>query len=134
MKYWKIVYRTGEEDFETKEVIIDNEQYKLIQNALLRGEDFIVLKDKPTIKRSSIASISEADDIVSEIQRTGLKVDGLLEPAKHPLLGNRGGGFRKMEDILAEDHFAQYEKMGWEHKDDCICKTNNKYQKVEQSK
>ena len=89
--YWKIIYRTGEEDWGTKEVIINNEQYKLIQNALIGGEDFIVLKDKPSIKRTSIVSISEADDIVTEYQRQGLKIDGLLEPVNKPLeIGSKG--------------------------------------------
>ena len=90
MKYWQIIYRTGEEDWETKEVIISDEQYKLVQEVIRGNGDYIVLKDKPTIKRTSIVSINDAGEIVASYQRQGIKIDGLLEPAEKPRLISDG--------------------------------------------
>jgi hypothetical protein len=71
MNYWQIIYYTGKEDYETKEMIITAEQYKQVQEAITNGEDYIVIKGKPTFKRNQIASINEADDIVAEYKRNG---------------------------------------------------------------
>jgi hypothetical protein len=114
MKYWGIIYRTGQEDWETKELLIDDIQYRLVQNALINGEDLIVIKDKPTIKRTAIVSINPADDIVATYQEQGLKIDGLLEPAdKQKLLGNKDGGLKSFSDILKEKKEKLFKKMGW---------------------
>lgn len=109
MNYWQIIYRTGSEDWETKEVIITNEQYKKVQLVLQNKGDLIILEDKPTIKRTSIVSINPADEIVAEYQRAGVKVDGLLDPPQNPLLTGetkkRGGGLKKLGDWARKQHW-----------------------------
>lgn len=86
MRYWEITYYTGGDDFETKELIINGDQYDRIQEAISRGSEFIILEGKPTIKTKMIASINPADTIVAEYQKQGLKIDGLLEPVEERFL------------------------------------------------
>jgi hypothetical protein len=123
MKYWQIIYRTGQEDWETKEMIIDDNQYKLVQNALINGEDMIVIRDKPTIKRTSITSINSADKIVAEYQQQGLKIDGLLEPVSVPKITGQVKSEKDLaREVVKRNHFLVYEKNGWSHDEKCICK------------
>lgn len=123
MKYFKIIFRTGEEDFETKEIIINEDQHKEIQSQIVDGSDFVVVRDKATIKRTSIASISEAGDIIAEHQRTGVKVDGILDTPDLPKLAGEVREPKTTEQIIKDTHFDLYEKHGWEHKDSCVCKS-----------
>ncbi len=119
MKYWQIIYYTGEGEFETKEVLINDDQYKQVQKALNEGREFIILENKPTIKSKLIASMNDAGSIVSEYQRLGIKVDGLLMPVEKPK--EISNGFRRA-DFVKASHEGYYAKMNWEHKNDCICK------------
>lgn len=84
MNYWKIIYYTGEGDYETSEVLINNDEYEKIQDALSKGADMLILSGRPTIKRSSLKAINGADDIIADYKRVGipLKELGLTEPLK----------------------------------------------------
>ena len=114
MNYFKIIYRTGEEDWETSEVIIDESQYSKIQEQLSNGGDMIFIKDKATIKRSCITSIVSANDIVANYQRQGLKVDGLLEPANQPkLIGKTIPNKERVGEYLKRTEKSFKQKMGW---------------------
>ena len=94
-QFWQIVYRTGEEEFATREIIVNNNQYKQIQDAIRNGEDFIVLEDNPTIKRTSIASINPADGIISPVEKELYKSDSpqLEQPEQERL----SSGFEKIK-------------------------------------
>lgn len=113
MNYFKIIYRTGEEDWETSEIIIDENQHNKIQEQLSGGSDMIFVKDRATIKRSCITSIGSANDIIANYQKQGIKIDGLglLEPAEKPK--EIAGGVRKFGDIFKEKKDEFYQRMGW---------------------
>ena len=123
MKYFKIIFRTGEEDFETKEIIINEDQHKEIQNQIIDGSDFVVVRNKATIKRTSIASISEANDIVAEYQKEGVKIDGILDAPELPKLSGEVRQPKTAQQIIKDTHFDLYKKHGWAHGDSCICKS-----------
>ena len=90
MKYWEIIYYTGREDYETKSVIINNDEYKKLQN-MPKDVDLVMLNGRPSFKRSLIASINEATNIVLDYQNQGLQI-GLSEPKNETLkIGNNGG-------------------------------------------
>ena len=124
MNYFKIIYRTGEEDWETSEVIIDEIQHAKIQDQMSEGSDFIFVKDKATIKRTAIVSITSANNIVVEYQRQGIKIDGLLKPVEsRPLISDgkpiksdierRREMFKKMLENLNEKNWwkrAEYKE------------------------
>ena len=100
MKYWKIIFYTGEGEFETREMIINDKEYKQVQKVLAQGGDLIILKDKPTVKRTSIASIIEADREINEYRDEGIIVDGVLENPKKPkMLERRARSIVKEEEI-----------------------------------
>jgi len=109
--YFKIIYRTGEEDWETGEIIVDEEQHAKIQKQMSEGSDFIFIKDKATIKRTAIVSITSANDIVANYQKQGLKVEGFLEPAEKPK--QITGSVRKVGDYLKETKENFFKRMGW---------------------
>jgi hypothetical protein len=113
MRFWQIIYRTGEEDFETKEVLIDDNQYKQIQKALIEGQDMIVMAGKPTIKRTSIVSINEATGIVKDYQSQGLVIPGLLAVSETPRLTGEVKKAESIKDFLARTSDAFKKKMGW---------------------
>ena len=113
MRFWQIIYRTGEEDFETKEVLIDDNQYKQIQKALIEGQDMIVIVDKPTIKRTSIVSINEATGIVKDYQSQGLTIPGLLAVSETPRLTGEVKKAESIKDFLKRTRNGLYEKFGW---------------------
>ena len=111
MNCFKIIYRTGEENWETSEIIIDENQHEKIQSQMSEGSDFIFIKDKATIKRSAIVSIASADNIVAEYQKQGLKINGLLELAEKPK--QITGNIRKVGDYLKETKTEFFKRMGW---------------------
>ena len=108
--YFKIIYRTGEEDWETGEIIVDEEQHAKIQKQMSEGSDFIFIKDKATIKRTAIVSITSANDIVANYQKQGLKVEGFLEPPNFPKITGR---VQKVGDFLKETKKDFFKRMGW---------------------
>ncbi len=112
MNYFKIIYRTGGEDWETSEILIDENQHTEIQKQMAEGLDYVLIRDKATIKRTSIVSISDANSIVASFQNQGLKVDGLIEPPSRPRLA---GNVVKMGDYLKEKHESFFKKMGWKY-------------------
>lgn len=91
--FWQIVYRVGTDNFEWREIIVNNNQYKQIQDAIRAGEDFIVLDNNPTIKRTSIVSINPADGIISPIEKEIYKSDNQIEAPKQERLHS---GFEKI--------------------------------------
>lgn len=94
-QFWQIIYRTGEEDFQSREIIVNNNQYKQIQDAMRSGEDFIILENNPTIKRTSIVSINPADGIISPTEKEFYKSDSpQLETPKQERLSS---GFKKIK-------------------------------------
>lgn len=99
MKYWQIIYLTGGDNFETGELLINDEQYRQVQVALSQGSEFVIVPNKPTIRATAIRSINDAGEIVAEIQRMGVKIDGLLES---PDVKKLDSGMEKLgrEDIL----------------------------------
>ena len=109
--YFKIIYHTGEGDWETGEIIVDKEQHTTIQKQMSEGSDFVFIKDKATIKRTAIVSITPADDIVVTYQKQELKIDGLLEPAEKPK--EITGNVKKVGDFLKETRKQFFERMGW---------------------
>jgi hypothetical protein len=111
---WQIIYRTGQEEYATKEILITDAQYLRVQEELANGNDFIILKDKPTIKRTSIASINKADDIISEYQRNGVTFDGL--PAiKAPEEPKQIGKSESVKEMIARKSKEIKKKMGWDN-------------------
>ena len=74
---WKIIYRTGEE-FETNSILISDEQYQQLQQALRDGDEFIIIENRPTIKRSYITSINRANSEEEEAAR----VAGIAPPPR----------------------------------------------------
>ena len=122
MRYWKlIIYTTGEE-YETKEFLINEPEFRQYQKAIAEGKDFLVLEDK-VIKRNQIKEILPADEIVSEYRKQGLELPGLLEPAKFPLIEIKSK-LEKISDYAERTHDTFYARMGWEHGGDCACKKN----------
>jgi len=115
MRYWKLIYYTAEGEYETKSFLITDEQHSQIRKAMDEKAEFIGVDGKPTIKRTLIASIIEADKEMLEYQRQGIKVDGLLEPAEQPkLTGKVISGLEKAELYLKRTKSDTYRKMGWE--------------------
>lgn len=110
MNYFKIIFRTGEEDWEIKELIINENQNGKIQEQMSNGGDFIFIKNQ-TIKRTSIVSITSANQEIAEYQRQGIKVDGLLEPVEKPK--EITGRIRKFGDIFTEKKDELYKRMNW---------------------
>ena len=114
MRYWKVNYYTAEGDFETKSFIITDEQHELIKKAIKDGAEFIAIEGKPTIKRTLLGTIIEADKEVLEYQQEGLKVNGLLEPAEQPkLTGKVVSGKERIGDYLKRTEKSFKQKMGW---------------------
>ena len=111
MKYWKVNYYTAEGEFETKSFIITDEQHNQIRQAMDRQVEFIGIEGKPTIKRTLIATIIDANNEVAEYQRQGIKVDGLLEPTEKPK--EITGNVKKVSDFLKETRKQFFERMGW---------------------
>lgn len=126
MKHWQLIYRTGEEDFETKEVIITETQYLQIQKSLAAGADMVILSNGPTIKRSMIVSINEADLILSEFELQNLGIEEQLDAPVVEVLTQRAGmrplSREAMGMKMRTSHFEVYERRGWEHLQDCVCK------------
>lgn len=126
MNYYKIItYAEGKnerDEIETRERLIDDNVYQLIQLAMKEGVEFIDLGGKGIIRRSSIKEIAPANDIVNEYQKANVRIDGLLEPVSVPRLTG-GDGFRNIQESIIETHENFYKKMGWNHdKKDCLCK------------
>ncbi len=108
-KYWQIIYRTGEEEYASKEFVINDDQYKQVQQAIVEGDEFIIIPDKPTIKRSSIASINPY-----KIEETEAKVLGINPPETLKL--KEPTEERKQEagkEFLNKSKTEFYKKMGW---------------------
>ena len=123
MNYYKIITYAEGEDFETRERIINEDVYKLMQKAMAEGAEFIDLGDKGIIRRSSIKEIAPANDIVSEYQKEGVKIDGILDAPDLPKLSGDVRQPKTAEQIIKDTHFDLYKKHGWEHKDSCVCKS-----------
>jgi len=88
MNYWEITYYTGEGEFETKSVIVSDEEYRQVQKVIRDGGSMVLLKDRPSFKVSLIASVNKANHIVNEHIKTGMPIYGVLpENSKMPLLG-----------------------------------------------
>lgn len=113
-KFWKLIFYTGEGEFETKELIINDTQYRQVQKALGEGREFIVLENKPTIKGKLIASITDATDEVGEYQKQNLELPGLSGPNQPPKLTGRISAPQSIKDYLKETRSKFYKKMGWE--------------------
>ena len=112
MNYYKIIFRTGEAEWETGELIIDESQNDKVQEQIANGNDFLLVKGQ-TIKRTAIVSITSANDIVRDYQKQGIKIDGLLEPVSRPLIGNAGGRMKTAAEIIKEKKGDFFKKMGW---------------------
>lgn len=125
MNYYKIItYAEGKNEkneIETRERLVDENVYRLIQLAMKEDVEFIDLGAKGIIRRSSIKEIAPANDIVNEYQKIGVQIDGLLEPVSVPRLTG-GGGLRNIQELIKENHESFYKKMGWNHdQKDCNC-------------
>lgn len=115
MNYFKILYRTGGEDWETSEVIIDEDQNTKIQAQLSSGSDMVFIKDKATIKRTAIVSITSANEIVSNYQKQGVKVDGILESAEQPkITGHTISNRERIGEYIKRTEKSFKQKMGWQ--------------------
>ncbi len=121
MRYYKVIQYGNDNDFSTKETIIDESTFRQYQKLISEGKDKIVLREA-IISVSSIKEIVPADDIVAEYQRQGLKIDGLIEAPDRPELTGNVSEPRKISDLLKDKHFEMYQKNGWGHNDDCVCK------------
>ena len=83
MRFFKMmIYVTGE-DYETREMIIDEPTFRKYQKAMISGVTHLVLEDK-IIKMTSIKEILPADEIIKEYLNEGisLKQLGIKEPQK----------------------------------------------------
>lgn len=124
MKYWQLIYRTGEEGYETKELLLTNDQHIQIRKALADGMEFLMLPGGATIKRNQLASINDAGHIVREYQNGGQNLFGLPAPEVYTLRG--GGPQRSSKEAMAqkikERHFDLYARMQWKHEPTCICR------------
>lgn len=109
--YYKVIQYGNEEDYSTKETIIDEPTFRQYQKLISEGKEKIVLKEA-IISVSSIKEIVLANDVVSDYQRRGIKIDGLFEPMSQPQITRRSGT-QKVGDYLRETHDAFYERMGW---------------------
>ena len=87
MKFWKLVFYTGKGDYETNELILTNDEYDKVQAVLSKGVDLIILKGRQTIKRTSIASITDCTGEIQEYKEMGVQIAGILDDPK-PLLGS----------------------------------------------
>jgi len=113
MNYWKIIFYTGEGEFETNELIINDEEYQKVQQVLSSGGDLIILRNRPVIKRSLIASITKASQEFTVVQRIEAGISGLIKSPK----------MEKSGDFLKRSHVAFYQRMDWDHRENCVCKT-----------
>ena len=80
-RYWKInIYVTGE-DYETREILIEEPTFRKYQKAIAEGSTHLILEDR-VIKTTSIKEILPADEIVQGYLSAGvsLKTLGLKEP------------------------------------------------------
>lgn len=113
---WQIIYYTGEtfenengkKNFETREILITDEQYKQVQEAIKEGDDFIIMENKPTIKRSLIASITQAGKDIFGNNNLMLKSEDRKQIT---------GDIKQLEplkDYIKRTHNDFYKKMGWE--------------------
>ena len=53
--------------------------------------------------------------------------------APKPATEKRGEGFVKVGDHLTDSHFEFYERMGWKHAEDCVCRKDSfgaKFKKI----
>lgn len=116
MNYFKIIYRTGEQEWETSEIIVNEEQNTKIQKQMADGSDFIFIKDKATIKRTAVVSIASANNVVAEYQKSGMAIPGLLAVSETPRLTGEVKKAESIKDFLARTSDAFKKKMGWDKK------------------
>lgn len=101
MRYWAIYYYTEQgEDYDVKELLITEPQFRAYQKAYACGDKSVMFQDRQ-IAMSSIREVTPADDIVKEYTDMGvqLKQLGLSEDNTPKLgMGNKldEGGFRKL--------------------------------------
>lgn len=79
MKYYQLVFYSGDGNFETMEILIDHEKFMSIQAALHGGAQFIGVKDR-VIKSNMIKEIAPANHIVDEYLAMGVSLKSLGLP------------------------------------------------------
>ena len=81
MRYFKIIYFTNGDEYNTHETILTEPKYREFQKMLGAGADQFIFTDQ-TIRRSQIKESGPADDIMKEYIAQGLthKELGLPEP------------------------------------------------------
>lgn len=79
MRYFRITYYLGEEDFEKHSVLIDEPKFRAYQKAMLEDATHLMLENR-TIKMSSITNVEPADDEVAEFRDGGVPLSRLGLP------------------------------------------------------
>ena len=118
MKYFRILQYGDGENYETKETIITEPIFRQYQKLIAEGKEKLVLEDR-IISVSSIKEIIPAGEVVAEYQRQGVSDFAKLPAPARPQITGR---VKSAGDFIKENHHQFYEKMGFTHKNDCICK------------
>ena len=116
MRYWRLSYYTREKNYQTKSFLISESEFRGIQSVLSTGGDFIILRNKPTIKRSLIANIVEATEEVAQMQNQGIEIAGILEPAKGSRTFEKLSGEVQQSGFGKVSHNDFYKHMGWKER------------------
>lgn len=97
-RFFRITYYAGEEDFETKSVLIDEPKFRAYQKAMLDDASHLMLENR-TIKMSAIKEVEPADDEVAEFRASGTPLSrlGLKDEPTMERLDDVAGGFEKLD-------------------------------------
>ena len=101
--------------------VLSQKEHEYILDCLKKGMKQVVLRNG-TLGLNLVAGYSFSETNEKTDDQVAQSV-GLLPIPERPLLPTadiREPGFRPIS------HDAFYKKMGWEHPDECVCKTKNK--------
>jgi len=106
---------------EDREFILTEEEHQKVVNAVMKGGGMVLLRNgnlminTAFIRRSS--PTNDSTDYQAELQQKQL----ILESKKYDDLVKAPRG-----KFVSEKHMEYYAKMGWPHREGCICKSGDK--------
>ncbi len=116
MKYYKMIMYGDGEEFSTNEKIIDEENFKIYQNAIKEGNEMIVFQNSVE-KISSIKSIRPMENEELKTMRDiGIEINGkqISEGDIKQIKKTTPSGQREsIKDYISRTHDDFIKKMGW---------------------
>lgn len=108
MRYFKLVWYAGDDDYGTMEKLIDEPTFRKYQQAVLQGSDFLMLEDR-IIKTKLIKEALPADEEVKEYIAMGVSMKSLNLPEITSLSsGQENIDIKKRyNDMISESGFGK---------------------------